>query len=132
MKYAFTVTKMNVNGHSFFEVVSVSLKGCVAQGDTYEEAIKLFEEVEDEWIVTAKKYGIPIPKERRFIVRPESTYKAVPKKRIGLNFLMRSKNHQHIHISPKYKRAACINKRIRDESSIKGKNNRKDIVKTKK
>ncbi len=63
MRYGFDVQKMEVEGHEFYCIKSKCLKGCVAQGETVDEALKLFEELERECIKTSKKYGIPIPEE---------------------------------------------------------------------
>lgn len=64
MKYGFKTFKMKVENHEFWVAESTELKGCAAQGDTLDEAITLFEEMEEEWLETAVKYGIPIPKQR--------------------------------------------------------------------
>ena len=61
MKYEFTVYRMSVEGHDFWVAESKSLKGCVGQGETCEEAISELESNELEWLETAKKYGITIP-----------------------------------------------------------------------
>ena len=45
----------------FWVAKSASLKGCVGQGETAEEAISELEENEQEWIATAKEVGIAIP-----------------------------------------------------------------------
>lgn len=63
MEYSFNVKKIKVEEHVFFVIESNILKGCVAQGDTLDEALALFSELEREWLETAKKYDIPIPKE---------------------------------------------------------------------
>ena len=60
MKYAFDVNKVRVDKHEFYSVESKCIKGCVAQGDTLEEALSLFEEIEKECIDAANKYNIPI------------------------------------------------------------------------
>lgn len=61
MKYAFDVFKTKVEDHEFWVVQSKQLKGCVAQGDTQEEALALFEEIEQDWLESAAEEGIPIP-----------------------------------------------------------------------
>lgn len=61
MKYEASIYQMNVEGHSFWIAESKSLKGCIGQGETSEDAIKELEENEIEWIETAKDFGIPIP-----------------------------------------------------------------------
>ena len=63
MKYSFNVKKMKVENHIFYVVESNVLNGCVAQGDTLDEAIALFAELENEWLETAKSLDIPIPDE---------------------------------------------------------------------
>ena len=52
---------MNVEGHEFWAAESKSLKGCVAQGDTCEEALAELAINEEEWLTTAQEYGIEIP-----------------------------------------------------------------------
>ncbi len=37
------------------------LPGCMADGKTYEEAVKNAEKIIEEWIETAKELGRPIP-----------------------------------------------------------------------
>jgi predicted RNase H-like HicB family nuclease len=41
------------------------LAGCMADGPTYEDALKAVEIVIQEWIATAKELGRPIPQPRR-------------------------------------------------------------------
>jgi len=49
--------------HSF--VVEVpELSGCMADGQTYAEAVANVETIIDEWIETARKLGRPIPEPR--------------------------------------------------------------------
>ena len=38
------------------------LPGCMADGQTYEEAVKNAEKIIEEWIETAKELGRPIPR----------------------------------------------------------------------
>ena len=40
------------------------LPGCMADGQTYAEAVTNAEEIIDEWIKTARKLGRPIPEPR--------------------------------------------------------------------
>lgn len=61
MKYAFDLYKTRVDGHEFWVVESKDLKGCIAQGDSPEEALKEYEINENEWIEAAMEFGIPIP-----------------------------------------------------------------------
>ena len=62
MMYPAEVTRENVSGHWFWGIKSKKLKGCVAQGDTIEESMREFEDNEREWINTAPKFGIKVPK----------------------------------------------------------------------
>jgi predicted RNase H-like HicB family nuclease len=41
------------------------LPGCMADGSTYEVALKAVEIVIQEWIATAKELGRPVPQPRR-------------------------------------------------------------------
>lgn len=61
MLYPFRVYQSQVEAHVFWVAKSASLKGCVGQGETAEEAISELEANEREWIATAKEVGIPIP-----------------------------------------------------------------------
>lgn len=61
MIYEANIYQMTVEEHVFWIAESKSLKGCVGQGDTSDEAIKELEQNEQEWIATAKEVGIPIP-----------------------------------------------------------------------
>ena len=61
MKYEFEVYQMKVEDHLFWVAKSKSLKGCVGQGETSEEAIRELELNESEWLDTAVEYGIAIP-----------------------------------------------------------------------
>lgn len=47
-----------------FVVEVPELPGCVADGQTYAEAVKNAEEIIDEWIESARKLGRPIPEPR--------------------------------------------------------------------
>jgi predicted RNase H-like HicB family nuclease len=47
-----------------FVVEVPELPGCVADGQTYAEAVANAEEIIDEWIGTARKLGRPIPEPR--------------------------------------------------------------------
>ena len=40
------------------------LPGCMADGKTYQEALSNAEQIINEWIVTAKELGRPIPEPR--------------------------------------------------------------------
>jgi len=61
MLYPFQVYQSKVEQHTFWVANSASLKGCVGQGETAEEAISELEANEQDWIATAKEVGIPIP-----------------------------------------------------------------------
>ena len=63
IKYSFHVVKTQIEKHIFYIITSDILKGCVAQGDTINEALALFSECEKEWLKTAQKYDISIPQE---------------------------------------------------------------------
>ena len=47
-----------------FVVEVPELPGCMADGQSYAEAVKNAEEIIDEWIDTARKLGRPIPEPR--------------------------------------------------------------------
>ncbi|MDA0746947.1 MAG: type II toxin-antitoxin system HicB family antitoxin [bacterium] len=47
-----------------FVVEVPELPGCIADGETYEEAVKNVRQVIEEWIETAQELGRPIPKPR--------------------------------------------------------------------
>jgi predicted RNase H-like HicB family nuclease len=49
---------------SSFVVEVPELPGCMADGQTYAEAVANAEEIIDEWIETARKLGRPIPEPR--------------------------------------------------------------------
>lgn len=53
---------MEVEGHEFYCIKSKCLKGCVAQGETVDEALKLFEELEQECIKTSKSMAYQFQK----------------------------------------------------------------------
>ena len=61
MKYPYRVFKAEYEGKAFWVAKSDSLKGCVGQGDSLEEALNELEENEVAWIETAKEFGIAIP-----------------------------------------------------------------------
>lgn len=61
MLYPFRVYQTDVEGHLFWVAKSSSLKGCVGQGETVEEAVSELESNEQEWLCTAREVGIPIP-----------------------------------------------------------------------
>ena len=47
-----------------FVVEVPELPGCMADGQSYAEAVKNAEEIIDEWIEAARKLGRPIPEPR--------------------------------------------------------------------
>jgi predicted RNase H-like HicB family nuclease len=49
---------------SSFVVEVPELPGCMADGQTYAEAVANAEEIIDEWIETARNLGRPIPEPR--------------------------------------------------------------------
>ena len=49
---------------SSFVVEVPELPGCMADGQTYAEAVANAEEIIDEWIETARRLGRPIPEPR--------------------------------------------------------------------
>ena len=57
MKYPFRVEIMQAENHVFWAASSLTLDGCVGQGETKEEAIRELEINEKEWLDTAKKHG---------------------------------------------------------------------------
>lgn len=63
MIYDYAVEKISneKSGSEFYIAMSRSLRGCVGQGVTTEEAIAELEENERVWLDTAIEYGIPIP-----------------------------------------------------------------------
>jgi predicted HicB family RNase H-like nuclease len=61
MKYPFRVYQTKVERHLFWVAESQSLKGCVGQGDTLEEAVSELCENENIWLETACEFNIPIP-----------------------------------------------------------------------
>lgn len=61
MKYPFNVYQTRVEEHIFWIAESPLLNGCVGQGDTLDEAISVLELNEEEWLKTAKEFGIDIP-----------------------------------------------------------------------
>ena len=61
MLYGFSIYQTQDDDHLFWVAESKSLKGCVGQGESSEEAIQELEDNEKEWLDTAKEFGIPIP-----------------------------------------------------------------------
>ena len=71
MKYPFKVFQTSVEEHAFWVAECPTLKGCVGQGETLEEALSELEINEQIWLETAKEVGIPIPE---VPVEPMETY----------------------------------------------------------
>lgn len=90
MKYNFNTEQMCVDGHTFWIAKSLSLKGCVGQGDTAQEAIDELENNELEWLDSARKYNIPIPTS---VIKTEKTYSGKLSLRIS-PFLHEVASHQ--------------------------------------
>ena len=61
MLYPYTVKYYEANEHGFWIAESLTLKGCVGQGDTDSQAITELETNETEWLQTARELDIPIP-----------------------------------------------------------------------
>lgn len=61
MIYEFKMYKAQVENHIFWVAESRVLNGCSAQGDTPQEAYTNLENVEQEWIETAKELEWKIP-----------------------------------------------------------------------
>ena len=59
--YGANIYQMQVDDHAFWVAESTSLKGCVGQGETSDEAIAELEQNEKEWIDTAHKFGMSVP-----------------------------------------------------------------------
>ena len=61
MKYDYRVYKTKIENHEFWVAESKALIGCVAQGETEEEAIAELELNEIEWLKTAEEFDIKTP-----------------------------------------------------------------------
>ena len=48
----------------FFVVEVPELPGCMADGETYEEAVTNAQQIIEEWIDTARQLGRPVPEPR--------------------------------------------------------------------
>lgn len=73
MKYEFEVYQMEVRGHLFWVAKSKSLKGCVGQGETSDEAISELEQNEIEWLKTAEQCGMSIPSSSQQFMKERKT-----------------------------------------------------------
>ena len=61
MLYEASIYQVENGGDVYWAADSKILKGCVGQGKTSAEAIAELEMNEQEWIITAKEFGISIP-----------------------------------------------------------------------
>ena len=61
MKYPFYTYIDKVEGHTFWVAKSLSLKGCVGQGDTLDDAISELAVNENDWLEEAEESGIAVP-----------------------------------------------------------------------
>ena len=61
MKYPFSAFFEKDDNKEYWVAKSSSLKGCIGQGDTLDEALAELQENEEAWLETAKEAGIPIP-----------------------------------------------------------------------
>jgi len=61
MIYPFFVVNEKYDNQTYWVAKSSSLKGCIGQGETPEEAVSELQENESAWLETAKEVGIPIP-----------------------------------------------------------------------
>ena len=65
MKYPFYTYNDEIEGHTFWVAKSLSLKGCVGQGDTIDDAVSELAVNENDWLEGAEEFGITIPKNER-------------------------------------------------------------------
>lgn len=61
MKYPFRVNRATVGNHIFWVAEIPTLHGCVAQGETLEQALAQLEINEREWLDAAKEFDLEIP-----------------------------------------------------------------------
>lgn len=61
MKYPYNVFQTKVEKHVFWVAECPTLKGCVGQGETLDDAVAELETNVNEWIATATESGIEIP-----------------------------------------------------------------------
>ena len=81
MRYPYCVFKMVVEDHEFWGAKIPALRGCVAQGETQEEAVAQLEVNEKEWLDAAKEYGLAIPEipiEQEFVCSGKFTVRVAP------------------------------------------------------
>ena len=63
MKYPYFTYQLETKDGYVWAAESLSLNGCVGQGDTAEQAVKELEENESAWLDAAKEHGLEIPEE---------------------------------------------------------------------
>lgn len=61
MKYPFDISYVKDGDNNYWVAKSKVLNTVIAQGDTAEETLTLFGELEDDWLLAAKKYKFDIP-----------------------------------------------------------------------
>lgn len=61
MKYQFYTYIDETDGHVYWVAKSLSLKGCVGQGDTVDDAINELAANERAWLEAAREFGIHAP-----------------------------------------------------------------------
>ena len=61
MNYPYNVFRTKVEEHVFWVAECPTLKGCVGQGETPDEAVAELESNVNEWLKTAAEYEIEIP-----------------------------------------------------------------------
>ena len=61
MKYPFYTYIDETDGHVYWVAKSLSLKGCVGQGDTLDDAISELAANERAWLEAAREFGIHAP-----------------------------------------------------------------------
>lgn len=63
MRYSYYTYTLQTKDGSVWVAESLSLNGCVGQGNTPEDAVNELEQNEVEWLTTAQKMNIDIPEE---------------------------------------------------------------------
>ena len=59
--YPFYTYTDEADGHVYWVAKSRILKGCIGQGDTVDDAINELAVNENDWLETAREFGIAIP-----------------------------------------------------------------------
>ena len=62
LKYKITIRPLSADEGGGYLAEFPDLPGCIADGDTVEEALHQAEDALEAWLVTAKEFGDPIPK----------------------------------------------------------------------